>query len=134
MDANWRREAIVEILRQRGKVRAKELAERFQVTRQTIYHDVEVLSLHYDLCTETGRNGGIYLLNPKRHRREYLSYTQVEVLQQILESLTDERKEIVQSVLDDFRDSLQLKGEHTHENGERIAGRQNRSGDDHPWL
>ena len=32
------------------------------------------------------------------------------------------------------RDSLQLKGEHTHENGERIAGRQNRSGDDHPWL
>ena len=61
MDANWRREAIVEILRQRGKVRAKELAERFQVTRQTIYHDVEVLSLHYDLCTEPGRNGGIYL-------------------------------------------------------------------------
>ena len=43
MDANWRREAIVEILRQRGKVRAKELAERFQVTRQTIYHDVEVM-------------------------------------------------------------------------------------------
>lgn len=102
MDANWRREAIVEILRQRGKVRAKELAERFQVTRQTIYHDIEVLSLHYDLCTETGRNGGIYLLNPKRHRREYLSCTQVEVLQQILENLTDERKEIVQSVLDDF--------------------------------
>lgn len=110
MDANWRREAIVEILRQRGKARAKELAERFQVTRQTIYHDVEVLSLHYDLCTEPGRNGctepgrnrGIYLLNPKRHRRECLSCTQVEVLQQILESLTDERKEIVQSVLDDF--------------------------------
>ena len=102
VDANWRREAIVEILRQRGKVRAKEPAERFQVTRQTIYHDVEVLSLHYDLCTEPGRNGGIYLLNPKRHRRECLSCTQVEVLQQILESLTDERKEIVQSVLDDF--------------------------------
>lgn len=57
MDANWRREAIVEILRQRGKVRAKELAERFQVTRQTIYHDVEVLSLHYIIsCGVIGGN------------------------------------------------------------------------------
>ena len=32
------------------------------------------------------------------------------------------------------RDSSQFEGEHTHENGERIAGRQNRSEDDHPWL
>lgn len=102
MDANWRREAIVEILRQRGKVRARELAERFQVTRQTIYHDIEVLSLHYDLCTEPGRNGGIYLLNPKRRKRDCLSSAQTEVLQQMLENLTDERKEIVQSILTDF--------------------------------
>lgn len=102
MDANWRREAIVEILRQGEKVKARELADRFQVTRQTIYNDIVALSLNYDVCTEPGRNGGIYLLNPKRHRRESLSCTQAEVLRQILESLTDERKEIVQSILDDF--------------------------------
>ena len=102
MDASWRREAIVEILRQRGKVKAKELAERFQVSQQTIYHDIVVLSLYYDVCTEPGRDGGLYLLNPKQHRREYLSCTQVEVLRQISENLTDERKEIVQSILTDF--------------------------------
>ncbi len=102
MDANWRREAIVEILRCGGKVKARELAERFQVTRQTIYHDIAVLSLHYDVCTEPGRHGGIYLLNPQRRRREYLSYTQAEVLQQMMIELTDERKEIIQSILNDF--------------------------------
>lgn len=102
MDASWRREAIVEILRQRGKVKGKELAERFQVSRQTIYHDIVVLSLNYDVCTEPGRDGGIYILNPKRHKREYLSCTQAEVLRQISEDLTDERKEIVQSILADF--------------------------------
>ena len=112
MDANWRREAIVEILRQGGKVKARELADRFQVTRQTICHDIVVLSLHYDVCTEPGRNGGIFLLNPKRHRRECLSCAQAEVLRQMLESLTDERKEIVQSVLDDFCSPLTGAGQH----------------------
>lgn len=102
MDANWRRNAIVEILRCRGKVKARELAERFQVTRQTIYHDIAVLSLHYDVCTEPGRHGGIYLLHPRQCRGKYLSHTQAEALQQMLIELTDERKEVIRSILADF--------------------------------
>ena len=43
MDANWRRDAIVELLRQKGKVKARELAKRFHVTRQTICQDITVL-------------------------------------------------------------------------------------------
>ena len=102
MDANWRRDAIVEILHQRGKVKAKELADRLQVTRQTIYHDVTVLSLRYDLCTERGRNGGIYLLNPRRRRRNCLSSTQAEVLQELLLSVSEEKRLVIQSILYDF--------------------------------
>lgn len=66
MDANWRRDAIVELLRQKGKVKARELAKRFHVTRQTICQDITVLSLHCDIYTERGQNGGIYLLEKKR--------------------------------------------------------------------
>lgn len=65
MDANWRRDAIVELLRQKGKVKARELAKRFHVTRQTICQDITVLSLHCDIYTERGQNGGIYLLEKR---------------------------------------------------------------------
>lgn len=50
MDANWRREAIVEILRQGEKVKARELADRFQVTRQTIYNDMETGIMCWAMC------------------------------------------------------------------------------------
>ncbi|HIX13731.1 MAG TPA: HTH domain-containing protein [Candidatus Anaerofilum faecale] len=102
MNANWRRDAIVEILRQNGKVKAKDLAEQFQVTRQTIYQDVTALSLRYDICTDRGRGGGIYLLQSKRKHRRYLTSIQAEVLQQILPTLSIEKSLIVQSVLYDF--------------------------------
>lgn len=102
MDANWRREAIVEILRQRGKVTTKVLAEQLKVSRQTIAQDITVLSLHYDICSDRGRNGGIYLINTRRPKRQYLSPAQVEVLHEILPSLSEEKRLVVQSILKDF--------------------------------
>lgn len=102
MDANWRRDAIVEILRQRGKVKAKDLAEYFQVTRQTIYQDINVLSLYYDVCSDRGRDGGVYLLNSQRRRRSCLSLSQAEVLQQLLPTLPIDKRLIIESILNDF--------------------------------
>ena len=51
MDANWRRDAIIEFLRQQGKVSTRVLAEYFRVTRQTILQDITVLSSRCDICT-----------------------------------------------------------------------------------
>ena len=102
MDANWRRDAIVELLRQKGKVKARELAKRFHVTRQTICQDITVLSLRCDIYTERGQNGGIYLLEKKRPVRKSLSSSQIEVLEQLLPSLSEEKRLIVQSILHDF--------------------------------
>lgn len=100
MDANWRRDAIVELLRQKGKVKARELAKRFHVTRQTICQDITVLSLHCDIYTERGQNGGIYLLEKKRPIRKSLSSSQIQVLEQLLPSLSEEKRLIIQSILD----------------------------------
>lgn len=83
MDANWRRDAIVELLRQKGKGKARELAKRFHVIRQTICQDITVLSLHCDIYTERGQNGGIYLLEKKRPIRKSLSSSQIQVLEQL---------------------------------------------------
>ena len=47
------------------EVEARELAKRFHVTRQTICQDITVLSLHCDIYTERGQNGGIYLLEKR---------------------------------------------------------------------
>lgn len=102
MDANWRRDVIVELLRQKGKVKARKLAKRFHVTRQTICQDITVLSLRCDIYTERGQNGGIYLLEKKRPVRKSLSSSQIEVLEQLLPSLSEEKRLIVQSILHDF--------------------------------
>ena len=102
MDANWRRDAIIEFLRQQGKVSTRVLAEHFRVTRQTILQDITVLSSRCDICTERGRNGGVYLLEQSRPAKQFLSSTQTEVLLQLLPALSEEKRLIVQSILRDF--------------------------------
>ena len=102
MDANWRRDAIIEFLRQQGKVSTRVLAEHFRVTRQTILQDITVLSSRCDICTERGRNGGVYLLEKSRPAKQFLNSTQTEVLLQLLPALSEEKRLIVQSILRDF--------------------------------
>lgn len=102
MDANWRRDAIIEFLRQQGKVSTKALAEHFHVTRQTIHQDITVLSSRCDICTERGRNGGVYLLDKGRPAKKFLSSTQTEVLLQLLPTLSEEKRLVIQSILHDF--------------------------------
>lgn len=48
----------------KGQATAPELAERFEVSVRTIYRDIDALSgAGIPVYTETGRNGGIHLLN-----------------------------------------------------------------------
>lgn len=54
---------IIYYLLDKGSATARELAERFEVSARTIYRDIDVLSgAGIPIYTETGRNGGIYLL------------------------------------------------------------------------
>ena len=48
----------------KGQATAPELAEKFEVSVRTIYRDIDALSgAGIPIYTETGRNGGIHLLN-----------------------------------------------------------------------
>lgn len=54
---------IVYIILEKGKIPARELAERFEVTTRTIYRDVESLSAAgIPIYMTKGRNGGVSLL------------------------------------------------------------------------
>lgn len=55
---------IIYYLLDKGFATANELAERFEVSVRTIYRDIDTLSsAGIPVYTETGRNGGIHLLN-----------------------------------------------------------------------
>lgn len=55
---------IIYHLLDKGQVTAPELAEKFEVSVRTIYRDIDALSeAGIPVYTETGRNGGIRLMN-----------------------------------------------------------------------
>ncbi len=55
---------IVYYLLDKGQAKAPELAKKFEVSVRTIYRDIDVLSgAGIPIYTETGRNGGIRLMN-----------------------------------------------------------------------
>ena len=55
---------LVYHLLDKGQATARELAEEFEVSVRTIYRDLDALSAAgIPVYTETGRNGGIRLLN-----------------------------------------------------------------------
>ena len=55
---------IVYYLLDKGRTTAPELAQEFEVSVRTIYRDIDALSESgIPVYAETGRNGGIYLLD-----------------------------------------------------------------------
>ncbi|MCI8505448.1 MAG: YafY family transcriptional regulator [Lachnospiraceae bacterium] len=55
---------VVYYLLDKGQTTASELAEKFEVSVRTIYRDIDALSgAGIPVYTETGRNGGIHLMN-----------------------------------------------------------------------
>ena len=51
-------------LMQNGKMTAKQLAEKFEVSTRSIYRYVDSLSINgVPIVTDSGRKGGIYLMN-----------------------------------------------------------------------
>jgi len=79
---------IVYILLGKERVTAKELAERFEVSRRTIYRDIEALSAAgIPVYTERGKDGGIGLLPGFTLNRSLLSEQEQEDVISALQAL-----------------------------------------------
>lgn len=103
MTADERRRAILETLCVRRYDTRENLAFEFGVCKSTIEHDVLRLSLEYPIYTARGNGGGIHIAKGFRLDRKYLSEKQEALLERVLIKLSDEEREIMNSILKNFR-------------------------------
>ena len=79
---------IVYLLLSKGKVTAREMAERFEVSQRTIYRDIEALSIAgIPVYTEKGKGGGISLLPGFTLNRSLLTEKEQEDIISALQAL-----------------------------------------------
>ena len=120
---------IVYYLLNKGQVTAAELAEKFEVSVRTIYRDIDALSgAGIPVYAETGRNGGISLLDNFVLDRTILSERERRDILGALQSLAATGNTFDEATLDKLSAIFQLSsnnwyevdfsrwGEHTQDN------------------
>ncbi|MGN0702033.1 MAG: helix-turn-helix transcriptional regulator [Lentihominibacter sp.] len=93
MKPSERRETIIDILYNRGKVQAKELSQEFGVGRKAIYRDMDYLCKFYHIERTRARGGGYRLVNPKINSRMVLSKEEMDFLRMLGERAELDEKE-----------------------------------------
>ena len=79
---------ILSILIQKDKATAAELAEKFEVSRRTIYRDIEDISKSgIPIAAEKGKGGGIYIMDGFKIDRTLLSSSDMKAILAGLQSL-----------------------------------------------
>lgn len=85
MSATERRSEIINILRDRHRINASELASMLDVSTRTICNDVQALTHLYPIRTQVGGGGGIFLeKEPRLTRRPYGNTLEVPELETLL--------------------------------------------------
>lgn len=94
MNALERRQMILELLCERRHEKMINLAFEFGVSRRTICHDIEVLSLSYPIYTERSRGkAGVYIEENYYLGKQYLRPEEEELIQRLIAERTGEDKE-----------------------------------------
>lgn len=88
MSATERRSEIINILRDRHRINASELASMLDVTTRTIRNDVQALTHLYPIWTQSGHGGGIFLEKESRlTRRPYGNTLELPELETLLNAI-----------------------------------------------
>ena len=98
-----RRISVLHILCERRKETMDNLAFELGVSRNTIQRDIEVLSLSFPIYTSQGVGGGVCVVDGFRLGMKYLTDTQCELLERLLETQEGETKEILHSIIKTFK-------------------------------
>ena len=80
MGTTERRNAILKALCRRRYDTITNLAEEFNVSERTIRRDIDILSCSAPIYTQTGRYGGVYVVDGYRSDRMYISDEESRVL------------------------------------------------------
>lgn len=79
-----RRRLLLEILSRKRQVNIDSLASEFGVSKRTIRRDIEILSLSEPIYTETGRYGGVFVVEGYDVNKFYLSYDEEDLFRKII--------------------------------------------------
>lgn len=102
MDTFTRRLEIWDILRCERHATAKELAHTFSVCPRTIYHDLQVISLHFPIVAHSGKYGGYGVATFFCPHRRQLSLEQIHVLRALVPHLPTYQRKVLLSVIEQF--------------------------------
>lgn len=98
-----RRQEIIELLCEKRHLTAEFLAEKFKVTRQTIYSDISILTLSYPIDVKRGKEtGGIYIAEGYYLGKQYLTDEQKNLLINLKGTVSEEQAIILQSIINKF--------------------------------
>ena len=86
----------------RRSISMNALATELGVTRRTICTEIETLTLDFPLESTMGRNGGVRLPEWYHPHRNILSAEQQTVLSQLMESATEQQREVLRQMLVEY--------------------------------
>lgn len=98
-----RRMALLHILCERRKETLENLAFELKACRNTIQRDIEILSLTYPIYTTQGTGGGIQIVEGFQLGKKYLTDKQCALLENLMDLVTKEDKEILHSIIVTFK-------------------------------
>lgn len=102
VNANERRQRILEILCVRRFDTISNLAFEFGVSRNTICNDIVILSSSAPIYTRKGGHGGVFICDGFNLNKDYLTQSQEKFLREIRLTLNPNQKEIMDSILSTF--------------------------------
>ena len=109
--ANERRQEMIELLCERRHETLTNLADYFNVSKQTVCSDIAILTLSYPLETKCGRHdGGVYVAEGYYIGKQYLTDEQEKVLQELTGTVNEEQAKILQSIISKFGSPTRMGG------------------------
>ncbi len=84
METTERRRAIIKLLCRRRFDTVENMALELGVSKRTIRRDIEILSLSEPIYTQSGRGGGVYIMDNYSMDRMYVSDETSSVLKKLL--------------------------------------------------
>ena len=97
-----RRTRILEYLTLMKQATRSELAERFNVSIDTIHRDIIYLSSIAPIYTKQGKGGGVYIHTKYRSYKNYLTDNEENCLYNLISKISNEEKRILCGIITKF--------------------------------
>ena len=101
LSAFERRYEILKVLFQRRFETVTNLAFEFGVSKNTVYRDIDMLSV-FPIYTVQGNGGGVYVIDGAKFGARYLTEEEELLLKKLMPQLSDEDNNVMQTILDKF--------------------------------